>query len=124
MSNLRYYNMIKKECSWVTQPNPSTFITYKNKNGGSVGFIEYFKATGHIVRIKTEPEYRNMKLGRAMLTDAISDIKPHNDYVWCVAQHNHSFWENVLNHSFTFYKKLPYKQTGMHNTNGYVMKIK
>lgn len=110
MYSLRYYN--KK---FVCGKN-STSISYKHKNGGSFGYIEYFKTTGKIIKIKSE----DMNLKRDMLINAISDIGTYNDYVWCVAHHDHPFWENVLNHSFTFYKKLPY----IHNANGYIMKIK
>ena len=71
-------------------------ITYYDKKGKDIGYIEYKPYIGKIcLFFITNPTYRNRGLGREILNNVLNDIKCHGTQrVWLVTNKcPHPFWE-------------------------------
>jgi GNAT superfamily N-acetyltransferase len=71
-------------------------ITYFDKKGDNIGYIEYKPNIGKIcLFFITTPKYRNRGLGKEILNNVLEDIKCHGTKrVWLVTNKcPHPFWE-------------------------------
>ena len=97
--------------SVITISNYNKNITYLDKNGNEVGYIEYKPTSGKIcLFFITNPSYRNRGLGKQILNIVLADIKKHNiKRAWLVtANCPHKFWES---NGFTYTKTPDYSVT-------------
>ena len=77
-------------------------ITYTDKTGQEIGYIEYKPYVGKIcLFFITNSKYRNRGLGRQILNNVLDDIKCHGTKrVWLVtSKYPHPFWEQ---NNFTY----------------------
>lgn len=105
-------------------------VSGKNKNGEivvnyydnseNIGLTQYNIKTGEIGMIIINREYRGKSLGKQIVFNIIEDMKVNKlEEVWVQAPHNHIFWSNVFNKSFTFRSPINSEKGG----RGFFMKI-
>ncbi len=89
----------------------------------SIGYISYKIKTGQIGLFFIDPKFRNLGLGKQILTRVINDIKTNQNKskqtltVWAVTTKDHPFWSNVYDKSFE-YKSKPHSSV---KGSGYVL---
>ena len=91
---------------------------YKDKH---IGYIQY-RLNGQIGLFYLDEKYRNLGIGKDILTNTIEDIKKNNinvNEVWAVSSKDHPFWSNVFNKGFRFYNE----KTLHPSVNGYGYKM-
>jgi hypothetical protein len=89
-------------------------------NNHNIGLTQYNIHTGEINMIIINREYRGKSLGKQIVTNIIQDMKVNKvKEVWVQAPHNHNFWSNVFNKSFTFRSPI----TSEKPVRGYFMKL-
>jgi predicted GNAT family N-acyltransferase len=99
----KYLYLANFEHHVTTTKNTGEIVVHYYDNTENFGLTQYNINTGEIGMIIINREYRGKSLGKQIVTNIIEDMKVNNiKEVWAKAPHNHNFWANVLNKSFTF----------------------
>ena len=99
----KYLYLANFEHHVTTTKNTGEIVVHYYDNTENFGLTQYNINTGEIGMIIINREYRGKSLGKQIVTNIIEDMKVNNiKEVWAKAPHNHYFWANVLNKSFTF----------------------
>jgi hypothetical protein len=119
-SNLKYLYLNNfQQC--VSTPNKSgEIVVHYYDNNENFGLSQHNINTGEIGMIIINREYRGKSLGKQIVTNIIEDMKVNKvKEVWVKAPHNHDFWANVFNKSFTFRAPISPEK----DSRGYFMKL-
>lgn len=119
-NNVKYLYLDNFQQSISTPNKSGEIVVNYYDNNENIGLTQYNIHTGEIGMIIINRVYRDKSLGKQIVTNIIEDMKINKlKEVWVKAPHNHIFWSNVFNKSFTFRTPINSEK----GTRGYFMKL-